>query len=182
MVINAFPAKAREQMRAKQAAGSTAQGKKQRTAKDFKECFEQAKHVSREGWCGIPAAAFRAGCVSACRLVGFKMTLAKMSVFILADGFDKLDGTPLVRITKGKPEYVEHAVRNETGVADIRARPMWREGWEAVVRNLWDRRPWYVEGSVEARITDYCLGAGTALGLVLLWALGKAVCREMMGL
>ncbi len=138
LVMNAFPAKAREMMRAKQAAGSTAKGKKERAAKDFDECYEQAKHVSREGWCGIPASAFRCACISACRLVNFKMTLAKLSVFVEADGFDRLDGTPLVKITKGEPQYVEHAVRNETGVADIRARPMWAEGWEAVVKIRWD--------------------------------------------
>jgi len=138
LVLNAFPQKAREMMREKQAAGSTAKGKKARESKDFALCYEQAKHVSREGWCGIPASAFRCACIDSCRLVDFKMTLAKLSVFVEADGFDKLDGTPLVRITKGEPECVEHAVRNETGVADIRARPMWREGWEAVVRVRWD--------------------------------------------
>jgi hypothetical protein len=66
------------------------------------------------------------------------MTRAKLSLFVVADGFDKLDGTPLVKITKGKPHYVEHAVRNESGVADIRPRPMWDEGWEAEVRLTWD--------------------------------------------
>ena len=137
LVINAFPAKAREMMRAKQSAGSTAKGKKVREAKDFDACYEQAKHVSREGWLGIPASSFRCAVISAYRLVGFKMTLAKLSFFVLADGFDRLDGVPLVKITKGDPKHVEHAVRNETGVADIRARPMWDE-WEAVVRVRFD--------------------------------------------
>jgi len=138
LVINAFPAKAREQMKAKQCAGS--QGKKgvQRDAKDFALCYEQAKHVSVDGWLGFPASAIRSALISACRLVGFQMTRAKLSVFCVADGFDKIDGTPLVRISKGEPHYVEHAVRNESGVADIRPRPMWNPGWEAAVKIMYD--------------------------------------------
>jgi hypothetical protein len=66
------------------------------------------------------------------------MTRAKLSLFIEADGYDAGDQTPLVRITKGKPKYSEHFVRNETKVADIRPRPMWREGWEAQVRVRYD--------------------------------------------
>ena len=30
------------------------------------------------------------------------------------------------------------AVRNESGVCDLRPRPMWRKGWEAVVRVRFD--------------------------------------------
>ena len=137
-VQNKFSAKARDQMRATQEGGSTSRGKKTREAKDFKAVCEAAKHISAEGWCGIPAPAFRNACIDACRMVGFQMTKAKCSVFILPDGFDADDGTPLVKITKGKPEYSELAVRNETGVCDIRPRPMWREGWEAVVTVQWD--------------------------------------------
>src|SRR5262249_18772570 len=125
LVINAFPAKAREEMRAKQQKGSQANKERTREAKDFQKCYENAMHTSKDGWRGIPAPAFRAAMISACRVVGFKMTLAKLSVFVQADGFDVVDGTPLVRITKGEPKYVEHAVRNATGVVDIRPRPMW---------------------------------------------------------
>lgn len=63
------------------------------------------------------------------------MTIAKMTVFCQADGYDAVDHTPLVRITKGEPEYAEHPVRPETGGMDIRPRPMWAPGWEAVVRS-----------------------------------------------
>jgi hypothetical protein len=66
------------------------------------------------------------------------MTLAKLSLFVIQDGFDRVDGTPLVKITKGQPRYVEHMVRLETGVADIRPRPMWNPGWEAKVTLRWD--------------------------------------------
>jgi hypothetical protein len=145
LVINAFSAKAREQIRAKQEKGSQAKKGAPREPKDFQAAYEAAKHVSREGWCGIPAPGFRNGLISACRLVGFKMTLAKLSLFIEADGFDGVDGTPLVRISKGEPKYVEHPVRNESGVADIRPRPMWAEGWEACVRIRWDASQFSVQ-------------------------------------
>lgn len=138
MVQNAFPQKAKEQMKTKQEAGPQAKKNKIRESKNFQECYEQAKHISKEGWNGIPAGAFRSAMISACRIVGFKMTLAKLGVFIEADGFDRVDGTPLVKITKGKPHYIDHPVRLETGVIDIRARAMWDEGWEAIVRIRFD--------------------------------------------
>ena len=138
MVQAKFSHKALEMMRQKQEAGSTAKKGAAREAKDFNACFEDAQHISTEGWNGIPAAAFRAASISACRLVGFKMTLAKMSIFIEADGFDNTEGTPLVRITKGTPRYTQMPVRNATGVIDIRARPMFDPGWEAVVRVRFD--------------------------------------------
>lgn len=67
--------------------------------------YVQAVHISQEGWHGIPAGAFRQALLSACRLVGFKMTLANLGVFVRADGFDA-DGTPLVRI-EGTPDWRE---------------------------------------------------------------------------
>ena len=54
-----------------------------------------------------------------------------------ADGFDREDGTPLVRIIGGDYRSVTHHVRNATGVVDIRSRPMWDE-WEADVRIRFD--------------------------------------------
>lgn len=122
-----FSQKSANAMMEKMASGSTAKGKKVRAARDFDDDMQNAMHVSADGWIGIPAAAFRNGMISACRLVGFKMTLAKLSVFVEADGFDKVDGVPLVKLVAGKPERLDMAVRNATGVTDIRVRPMWRE-------------------------------------------------------
>jgi hypothetical protein len=138
MVQNAFPQKAKETMKKKQEAGPQAKKNKIRESKNFQECYEQSQHISREGWNGIPASGFRAAMISACRIVGFKMTLAKLGVFVEADGFDRIDGTPLVKISKGKPHYVEHSVRLETGVTDIRARAMWDEGWQSILRIRYD--------------------------------------------
>lgn len=131
-----FGEKAINTMMTKMAAGTVAKGKKIREARDFNEDFRGAMHVSSEGWYGIPASAFRAALIDACRLVNFKMTMAKMSMFILPDGFDALDGTPLVRID-GNPEMCQHHVRNATGVADIRIRAMWR-AWGCKLRVSYD--------------------------------------------
>lgn len=131
-----FSQKSMNAMMDKMKSGPQSKGKKVREARDFDDDFIQAQHISVDGWTGIPAGAFRSGMISACRLVGFKMTLAKLSVFVEADGIDKVDGVPLVKIT-GKPEKNTMAVRNATGVADIRCRPMWRE-WSVKLRVRYD--------------------------------------------
>lgn len=136
-VQHKFGQKAQMQMEATQRAGSQARSRKKREARDFEAGFRAAQHRSEEGWCGIPAPAFRNAMIDACRLVGFKMTHAKLSVFIEADGFDAEDGTPLVRIIGGEPEIHKAWGRNEGGTADLRWRPMWRE-WSAQVRVRWD--------------------------------------------
>lgn len=137
LVQNRFGSRPKTIMLEKQEAGSTAKSKKIREAKDFDALYRDAMHVSRDGWHGIPAPAFRNALVSSCRTAGFTMTMAKMTIFCEADGFGT-DGTPLVRITKGTPRRMDAAVRNATGVADIRPRPMFDEGWEAAVRIKFD--------------------------------------------
>jgi hypothetical protein len=137
LVMNNFSTKMREQMKQTQVEGSTTRKGKKREGKDFEALYKGAMHISRDGWIGIPATAFRNALIRACSIVDFKMTLAKLSLFVEADGFDAGDGTPLVRITKGKPHPVEHCVRNANGSADIRCRPMWDE-WEAMLRMKYD--------------------------------------------
>ena len=131
-----FSAKAMTMMEDKMKAGSQGRKGVKREARDFDSDYHQAMHVSVEGWVGMPASSFRAAMISACRLVGFKMTLAKLSVFVEADGYDVIDGVPLIKIV-GASEPMRMAVRNATGVADIRVRPMWRE-WSADVRIRFD--------------------------------------------
>jgi hypothetical protein len=135
-VQHAFSEKQRKQMEETQRAGQQARGKKNRAPKEFEAIYEAAKHKSKQGWIGIPASAFRNAAIDVCRMVGFKMTFAKLSIFAVADGIDAADGTPLVRIN-GEPHISELPVRNASGVADIRWRPMWNE-WTAAVRVEWD--------------------------------------------
>ena len=138
LVVHKFSDKAKRMIRDKQSAGSSASNKKKREAKNFDEVFEGARHKSFEGWDGIPAPAFRNACISACRLVGFKMTMAKLSIFVESDGFDETEGTPLVRIIGGEPRKLEAMVRLATGVCDISVRPQWIQ-WGAMIRIKYDR-------------------------------------------
>ncbi len=137
LVLHKFSQKVQNQIRETQEAGSVARKGKKREARDFEANFQAARHISRDGWDGIPAAAFRNAMISACRTVGFKMTIGKMSVFVVADGYDE-EGTGLVRITKGEPVMDVRPGRNANGSMDLRARPMWMEGWRAVVTIKWD--------------------------------------------
>lgn len=132
-VQNKFSKKARDKMMETMAA--TAAEKKSKAAREprnYDNDFIQAQHISTAGWVGIPCPAFRAAMIDACRTVGMVMTRAKMAVFVLPDGFDADDGTPLVRLIADAPEKMESLVRNDNGGADIRIRPMWRK-WAADV-------------------------------------------------
>jgi len=133
-----FSQTTREKMASKMRAGSQSRKGVKREPRDFDADYEAAMHKMDGGGCGIPAPAFRNAMIDACRLTGFHMTQAKMSIFCLADGFDADDATPLVKITKGKPEKFVVATRNATGVADLRSRPKWAVGWGAEVRIQWD--------------------------------------------
>lgn len=135
LVIHKFSQKAIKTIRDKQELGSLSNKNKTRTAKDFDDCFNQARHISTEGWDGFPAGAIRAAIISACRLVGFKMTMAKLSVFVHADGFDNTEGTPLIRIIGPQPRKLESMVRVGIGgsTTDISVRPQWLE-WGAKLR------------------------------------------------
>jgi hypothetical protein len=166
-----FSAKAMQAMKDKMLAGSVARGKRVRAARDFQDDYVQAMHKSTEGWSGIPAGAFRQAMISACRLVGFKMTLAKLSVFVEADGFDAIDGVPLIKLD-GVPERTDMAVRNATGVADIRVRPMWRK-WKAQVRVQYDADQFTHED-----VANLMLRVGTQVGI----GEGRPDSRESAGL
>lgn len=137
LMIARFSQKSMQAMLEKHVAGTQANKRKAKAARDLDADFNGARHISIEGWDGIHAGAFRAAMISACRLVGFKMTLAKLSLFVVADGYDKVDNTPLVRILGGDPIRTEMPVRNATGVMDIRIRPMWKE-WSVKLRLRYD--------------------------------------------
>lgn len=155
-----FSHKAIQAMREKMESGSTARSKKTREARDFDDDFKQAQHFSEEGWNGIPAAAFRNACIDACRMVGFRMTHAKMSIFIEADGYDYIDGQPLVEIASDTPpQKTEMTVRNATGVVDIRVRPMWRK-WAAVLRVRFD-----MDQFTEEDVVNLLARAGQQVGV-----------------
>jgi hypothetical protein len=157
-VQHAFSQKARLKMEETQRAGSKSRTRKVREARDFENDYEQAMHRSEDGWTGIPASSFRNAMISACKVVGFFATRAKLAVFIDADGLDAVDGTPLVKII-GEPEIHRGYARNESGVADLRWRPMWRE-WSAVVRISFD-----ADMLSHVDIANLMMRAGTQVGI-----------------
>lgn len=159
LVINRFSQKAAEAMRAAQAAGSQSKSKKKRDPKDFEALYEAAKYKSAEGWCGVNASAFRNALIGACRLVNYKMTHAKLSIFVVADGFDADDGTPLVRIHGGEPRMDVRPARNDNGSFDLRARPMWTK-WSCKLRIQWDADQFSVED-----VTNLLMRVGLQCGI-----------------
>jgi hypothetical protein len=130
-----FSQKAKEIIRLGMEEGQKAKGKK-RTPRNYAQEYIDAQYLFEDGSHGINASSFRNAMIEACRLCGFKMTIAKMTIFAEADGLDKLDGTPLVRI-EGTPEKYEAMVRLPTGAPDLRVRAMWRE-WKVKLRVKWD--------------------------------------------
>lgn len=157
LVQHRFSEKAIQMMQRAHEEGSQARKGKKREPRDFDENFQQSRHIGLvncvwdeeylenrlvpvpegEEWDGIHAGGFRAAMVDACKLVGFHMTKAKLGVFILADGYSA-DKSPLVRITKGEPFKDIREARNASGVCDLRSRPMWDPGWEAILTIRYD--------------------------------------------
>lgn len=135
---NRWTQKAIDAMRGKMkiGGGQASKLKGSKPPRDFDEDYRQSMHISTEGWHGIPVGAFRAALISACRLVGFKMTTAKLAIDVPPQGLDRQDGVGLVEI-EGDPIKTEMMVKNATGVADIRVRPMWKE-WKARITVTYD--------------------------------------------
>lgn len=125
------------EMMDKMAEGKTAR-KSARTARDYAQEMEDAKHIATPGgWEGIHAAGLRKACIDACRLADYKMTMAKLALHVMADGLNQ-DGEPIIRIY-GAAEMCTARTRNSGASAstDIRSRPMYRE-WSCRVRYQYD--------------------------------------------
>lgn len=140
-VQHRFGEKARKQMLADMALGD-AQKKKGRSRPprgdaEFLEEYNQAMYKMASGEAGIPCTQFRKAMVTAHKLVGQKMTIGKLCIFIRSDGIDARDGTPLVRIRGKASRRPPMAVRNSNGSTDFRDRPFF-DGWEATLRIRFD--------------------------------------------
>ena len=159
LVVHRFSTKTKEQMRQKMETGKAASSKKNREAKSTDDLFNEARYISRDGWDGIHAGAFRNAMISACRLVGFKMTLAKMSVFVIADGWDAVEPQiPLVRIY-GEPIKQEDMARVATGQPYVCVRPAYHD-WTMKLRVRWDADQFTL-----ADVTNLVSRAGMQVGI-----------------
>lgn len=139
LVIHRFSAKTKQQMKAKMEEGKSASSKKNREARQTDDLFQESRYISKEGWDGFHAGSIRNALISACRLVGFKMTLAKMSIFVEQDGWDKLEPEiPLIRIHDAKPTKLESMARVQTGEPYVTVRSAYYD-WTAKVKIRWDK-------------------------------------------
>ena len=136
LMLHKFSEKMRKQIEAKQTATDSTRAK--RAPKDYAAEFNAARYKARGGnWDGIPAGAFRAAMIRACgRVDGLPMTVAKGAFFIIADGRDETDGTPLIKI-EGKAVHDTRPVRLESGVADLRNRPRY-DSWACNLKIQFD--------------------------------------------
>jgi hypothetical protein len=144
LVIHRFSAKTKAQMKQKMELGNAGGNRKNREAKATDDLYNEARYVSAEGWDGFHAGALRAALISACRLVGFKMTLAKLSIFVEADGHDAQEPQiPLIRIY-GKSVKQEDMARVETGQPYVTVRAAYH-GWIARPVIRWDTNQFTLE-------------------------------------
>lgn len=144
LVIHRFSAKTKLQMKNKMEQGKSAGSKKNREAKSTDDLYNESRYTSKEGWDGFHAGSIRNALISACRLVGFKMTLMKMSVFVIADGVDAEEPQiPLIRIY-GKPQKQEDMARVETGQPYVTVRAAYHE-WSAKIKIRWDNDQFSIE-------------------------------------
>lgn len=130
LIVHAWSEKSRKEMLDKQ-MGATKRAKEK---KDPHADYMASRYIADAGWDGVPAVAFKAAMVGACRTIDdFPMTLAKRLFRVRADG-RSTGGTlavDLVRII-GEPRMRKDMVRVAGGTADIRFRAEFPE-WSAVI-------------------------------------------------
>lgn len=137
LVIHRFSKKVKDSIIADMKLGSTSKKGKKRQALDPQSNYEEARYRSPDGWDGFNASSLRCALISACRLVGYKMTLAKLSLFVIEDGRDKDEPEyGLIRIF-GTPRMLESMGRLDNGSICPIHRPIFDE-WSAKIRIRFD--------------------------------------------
>lgn len=161
LVVHRFSVKVREEMRSQMEAGKAGKSTRKRDPINVSERVREARYIHADGWDGVHASSFRNAMIDACRLVGAKMTLAKLSVFVIQDGWDKDEfWIPLVRIITDTPVYEFVApARTETGVTMLAMRPMYRD-WRMNVRVRWDADQFKLSD-----VTNLMLRVGQQVGI-----------------
>lgn len=159
LVIHRFSAKTKQEMKQKMETGKAASSKKNREAKNTDDLYKESKYVSKEGWEGFNASCIRAAMISACRLVGFKMTLAKMSLFVIEDGRDVQEPQiSLVRIY-GESIKQEDIARTQTKQPYVSVRAAYHD-WSAKIKIRWD-----ADQFTKDDVTNLLMRVGTQVGI-----------------
>lgn len=102
-------------------------------------------YVSSKGWRGIPVYGIRKSLFGACKFEGltFGTEFKSGMLGIQPDGFDQVEGTPLVRITKGKPRDASEIDEKLKGGI------VYSKGWEASVVIEFDADMFKPQGVIE---------------------------------
>ena len=137
LVISRFSQRAKYEI--EHTAADPARGsKKKKKVVNPEQVFKESRYYHADGWEGFHAAAIRNGMISACRLVNFKMTLAKLSVFVQPDGVDKLEPQiPLIRINGKAVRQTDHVRNKNSGQFSLTHRAAYHD-WSADVRIRFD--------------------------------------------
>jgi hypothetical protein len=141
LVVSKFSEKAKRQMREAQAGRKTP-----KQTRDPEADFQGARNRigDNEGWDGFPASGLKGAIVAGARFFNDKklsMTLLKQAIFVIGEGPNQLvpiehDGSKKLYGVHTEPVMREDMVRNATGVADFRYRPMY-EPWAMTVKILY---------------------------------------------
>ena len=162
LVVHRFDKKIMQDFEDKIVQGSKPRGKNKFEPKNPEDICEAAKYIGEtdgERWDGFNASGIRLAMISACRGANFKMTIAKQSLFVLADGWDVHNPLiPLIRII-GRPQISKMIAKTETGVAMLCIRPMYQP-WEADVKIRFDADLFSIED-----VANLLARAGQCVGI-----------------
>lgn len=127
LICHAWSEKSKKMIADKQAGKAK---NKKHEIRDPEADYEAAKHISADGWEGLPAAAIKAAMIRGAKMVGMVMKDTQAAFFVNAD----CEQTQLVRL-HGESRMRTDMVRVGMGAADIRYRPEYPE--------------WYIELNID---------------------------------
>lgn len=159
LVVHRFSAKAKQGMIDKMVNPPKAGTRAPRKPLNPEALYNEARYRHKDGWDGFNASAVRCAIISACRLCGFKMTIAKLSIFTVADGLDKDEPQyNLVRIF-GTPARLDSIGRLANGSPIPIYRPSYFP-WHANLRISFD-----ADQLSHEDVTNLLHRVGTQVGL-----------------
>lgn len=158
LMIHKFSSKQKKAIEDKQTERDKV--KKARAPKDYKAEFNGARYIAAEGWDGLYAGAIRNAMIAAARHVdGLQMAKSKGLFFVRAQGFDKEDGTPLVRIFGSKAAHDTRPVKLDDGGTDLRNRPRY-DRWHCDIEIDYD-----ADAVTPTDVANLLHRAGVSVGL-----------------